>query len=462
MDTQAVDSKLTQTEDGKWHDENGKQFWRAGTLVYDRRQLGMLFFWLLVGSFTANLVIIGLPMMLPLQLMSLGFSTKQIAWLMSVGFLGAMSVQPLIGMWSDRTRSRWGRRRPFDLLTTPFWLVGLLLIPFVKTFLGMNVAVFLIGFAGAASVVVTFLQNDVIPGELMGRFVGLFRFFGFVGVILFQKFIFKHFDENSTAVWISIALIAFTFEMLMVYMVKEGEYPPPPPKEPLLKNVGIFVKEGFGSKFIWMLWLTLGMTALGGPAAATYFMIFFKNDLAMTSQEIGNMYAAGTFLAMVFAIPSGWFVDKFGPNLVWGLFGLLAGVVQILMYFFVIGKSSCYTLYLIYYGINMLTGASLLPMLFCHLPKEKFGQFNGVNAIVCHSLLWIGTMACGWIIAGLGDNYRVAFLYGGIIYLFVPVFLILMIKAKNPYAHLETSMDPNGLRGIKKKASKLQAAEQDV
>lgn len=42
------------------------------------------------------------------------------------------------------------------------------------------------------------------------------------------------------------------------------------------------------------------------------------------------------------------------------------------------------------------------------------------------------------------------------------VFLILMIKSKNPYAHMETSMDPNGLRGIKKKAAKSQAAEQDV
>ena len=30
---------------------------------------------------------------------------------------------PIIGWWSDKTRSRWGRRLPFVLLGTPFWAV---------------------------------------------------------------------------------------------------------------------------------------------------------------------------------------------------------------------------------------------------------------------------------------------------------------------------------------------------
>jgi Na+/melibiose symporter-like transporter len=313
-----------------------------------------------------------------------------------------------------------------------------MLIPFMTSFWAMNLAVMLVSFAGAVGVVGFYLYNDVIPGELMGRFVGVFRFLGFGGGLVFQYLLFPLFDTHATLVWLICGSIGVVFNMLMFLNVREGEYPPVTEKISLADHVKTFVKEGMGSKFSWMLWMTLGMTALGGPAAS-YFILFFETDLKMTSGDIGLMYSIGTIFAMALAIPSGWIVDKFGANIVWGIFGGLVGVAQLLMYFMIHDRASCMTLYLIFNAINLMTAAALLPMLFTHLPKEKFGQLASCMSLINQGQLFAGNMIVGFLMSAFG-NYRVAFLYGGIIYLFVPVFLLLMLRTKNPFAHMETSM----------------------
>ena len=41
--------------------------------------------------------------------------------LITAGRLIDAFSDPIIGWWSDRTRSRWGRRIPFILFSTPFY-----------------------------------------------------------------------------------------------------------------------------------------------------------------------------------------------------------------------------------------------------------------------------------------------------------------------------------------------------
>lgn len=61
----------------------------------------------------------GRPQYLPLTLIGV---------LMVIASIWDAAIDPFIGHWSDTLRSRWGRRRPFLILASPFVLLGAILI----------------------------------------------------------------------------------------------------------------------------------------------------------------------------------------------------------------------------------------------------------------------------------------------------------------------------------------------
>jgi len=433
--------------DGKWYDAAGVRVWRAGTIVYYRKDLIRLFFWLYVGQFTFWMENIAFPVFFPLLLAGMGYNAAEIGFLWSIYPLGALVVVPIIGTMSDRTRTRFGRRRPYDFLTTPVWFLGLVLLPFTQNYWQALGCVVLIGFAGAGSNILNAFYNDVVPPELMGRFVGGMRFLGSLGGLVVQLFALRLFEQYPVAVFLGIVTLGFLGEMLMLIMVKEGQYPPPPPKTSILRVVGNFLREGFANKYIIFLWLTLGVTALGGPVMGLYFNLFFtdaENGLGLSATQLGYVLAAGTGIGLLFIIPAGWAIDRFGPKRLWGYCGFLVGLLQILMFFFAKEFIGIVTLFVLFAVLNTVMTAALLPVLYCFIPKEKFGQLMGSNQIVSRAFQVVGANACSLVIILAGNQFKYAFLFGGVAYLLTPLFLWLMLRQPYPYGDLRPSMSADG------------------
>lgn len=444
-----ADSELYIQKGEQWFDRSGNRIWRAGTLVYDRKGLFKLFLWLYIGQFTFWMQFIAIPVLLPLLFAQKGFSAGQIGTLWSIFPLGGLIVFPILGVMSDHSRTRFGRRRPYDLFTTPFWFIGLLLLPFVETYWQAMGAMVLVGFAAAGSSVLEAFYNDVVPPELMGRFVGGMRFLGAVGALVFQFFFLGLFDSHPIIVFIGIATIGFIGEMLMLFNVKEGDYPPPD-KPSIVKVVGEFIREGFANRYIIFFWLTMGVTAFGGPVMGTYFNLYFTDSetgLGLSSAKLGQLLGLGTAIGLIVIIPAGWFVDKFGPKRLWAISGLTVGLVQILMFFAAKNLFGISVLYAVFAVINTVMTATLLPLMYSFIPKDKFGQLSGSNRIVTSILQIVGVNALGWMITLSNDNYGGLFIFGGIAYMMAPVFLWLMLKQPYPYGDLKTSMHPDGSMG---------------
>ncbi|KZO99261.1 hypothetical protein CALVIDRAFT_477540 [Calocera viscosa TUFC12733] len=87
------------------------------------------------------------------SLLTMGVSKALMSLVLVAGPLSGLVVQPLIGVFADRSKSRWGRRRPFMLAGCMISMGSLLLLGFTRNFasllvdvsssLGQSVTIFL-------------------------------------------------------------------------------------------------------------------------------------------------------------------------------------------------------------------------------------------------------------------------------------------------------------------------------
>ncbi len=410
----------------------------VGSLTYSKKSLGWLFFWLLLGDFSASVMTVALAKLLPFHLDSIGISGGGIGWTLSLGPLVSLLLSPFIGVWSDRLRTRWGRRRPFLLLSTPVLAAGLLLIPHIHNYTLLCLVIVVVQVCNVLETVLLYLYADVVPPHMMGRFMAAFRVVSTLGALAFQGLLFPHFDKAPTMVWTVCALVYFVFYQLSLHFVKEGTYQTPAAFSPV-NIVKDYAKDGFGSRYIWMLWGALGMVAIASPAGG-FVDLFGKKNLGLDMETIAriNMYA--TLPMLVFTFLSGWFLDRVGPRLLWGLFGLLLGLVNVVGFFFVHDANSMLVYYLFGSSCNALLSVALMPMLYAHLPKARFGQLVSTQSVVMQSLIFLSTNCVGQMVSFADGNYRFAIIYSAPFFLLTPVFLFLLHRSKNPFASEEMAM----------------------
>lgn len=104
-----------------------KKTWSIGTLVYDRKALTILFVLLLIGDLVWALRARTLGPIAQLLLKNHGSSDFFNALMLSsIPTAMGMLMGPVIGYKSDRYRSKWGRRIPFIMISTPITFVGMI------------------------------------------------------------------------------------------------------------------------------------------------------------------------------------------------------------------------------------------------------------------------------------------------------------------------------------------------
>jgi MFS family permease len=275
----------------------------------------------------------------------------------AAGNLFALLAPILAGWLSDRTRSRWGRRRPWIVAGTAVNLVGLAVLATSRSQLTLAAAYLLVqlsfNLAGGAYAAVI---PDAVPPADRGRASGMLGMMNVVGSVLGLGAVIgalKLLGEGALGVAVGYGCVAAILLVTTVITVIAVEEPPPPAAPPgrlsLKPPALVAVTAGALAAAAWIafLLLPLGMlvypVAIGGLAAVliaffsawrlpemrAFFAAFRDNDFFWT-------FATRAFVVMgintILPFLALYFKDVIGvhdPGTESGLWGLavLAGAI---------------------------------------------------------------------------------------------------------------------------------------
>jgi MFS family permease len=445
--------------------------WVVGTLSYTAAGLAVLFVWLLLGDFVQNMKERAIQ---PISMLMLrGFNAPDVlvgVLVSSVPAAIGLILAPVISVKSDRYRSRWGRRIPFILLPTPFIVLsmfGLALTPALGEWLhdhvgphGPSIAACRIAafaffwtwleiMSIIANCLFGALINDIVPQEVVGRFFGLFRIVGLVAGIIFNYSLMGKVADHMKLIYACLGVIYGVGITLMCLMIKEGEYPPPPP--PLGSRshwergaaVISYLKECYGNPFFLRFFLA---TTIGGLATGPLnaFQVFHARSVNMSDDLYGKCVALSYCFSVVLSYPLGMMADRFHP--------LRMGIVTMALYaavcafgFFTAVTAHTFfialLLHVVLSGCYFTGTASVAQRL---LPRNKFGEIASAGGMIGGVIGIFFSPSLGLFIQLMHHNYRYMFLLASILSITTCVCFVILLRKYNELGGDAAFVPPQG------------------
>ncbi len=412
-----------------------ERIYRAGTLKYTTRGLIGLLAVLLLGDFCSTVFEAIFGPFMPLYLKQFDASNSFIA-LITGSTAGLMNLLflPHIGMWSDRTRTRLGRRIPFLIWSAPLTAASLMLIAFAPDLAGWlqhlgiapkttalssitlgTLTIFIIFWHFFNMVllnVFSFLQRDVVPLELMPHFIAWFRLVGAGGHLFFQWYLYEHMMDHSKLLFFGVSVLFLASFALICIFVKEGDYPPPPPAASpnVFKTFGGYFRDCLSLSIYRNYFIAFSLILLGSVPVNTFTTLFARETLGLDLKTMGHVTFWSTLLSAILYIPSGFLIKKVSPFRIALIALFVSAAMRLAGYFLIQGDTSwlAYSVIAVFPGVAWAIGSASLTMFL--FPAERFGQFSsGLNAIGYGTLIFTGVLV-GQLMDYLGSNYRMIFM----------------------------------------------------
>lgn len=392
-------------------------FFTVGTLRYDKKALWMLFFWLMWNDFSITLLE-QMTSLTNILMRDRGASYSLIAAFGTMGGLLGMWINPLFSTWSDRLRTRLGRRRPILFFAVPLFALSLCAIPFMPDLLrhlmrfellasilhlipGNGEAVF-IGLAGLVNglfnavvlAIFSYFYWDVVPEIVLGRFNSIAKIVTVAAGVLWNFCIIGYAEHHAKTVYIGVSLFCLAVYMLSLWRVKEGRYPPPEARKSnsCFEPFVAYFRDCFSHSYY--LWIFIGTLFYQlGNLGGTFQLFYLRYDLGMDLTVTGWIQGMGLATATIFGVLLGYsvgsMIDRFKPIRVIPISFFIWSLMVLISFFYVRDKMSAAVMACVLNVNSFIFGVALSAVTVELFPREKIGQFCSAQAFFYQTLIMV-------------------------------------------------------------------------
>lgn len=357
-----------------------------------------------------------------------GMSATSTGFIMTLDNIAALFILPFIGAWSDRIRTRMGRRKPFIAMGAPLAFIGFIGIPMMLSvsLVPFIIAIFVTLFAmDVFRTPVISLMPDITPSPQRSQANGIINLMGGVGAVLAFVVGGILFKVSVGAPFYFGGLIMLIGAGVVLYFIKEPAVAEPKEEEPgLLESFKTVLVDKDRSAL--SLLLAIFFWFLGYGALEVFFTSFAVNRFGVDSGVATGLLAFFSLPIVLFSPLSGILGAKFGRKNI-----IMAGIIGFAVLLFWGYSIQSLTMIKIMLPLTGVTWSLILvnslPMVVDMAPQDRLGTYTGLYYLSSQSSAIAGPIMAGKIIEIFNNNYGVGFIYGSVTLL---IALLCMLPVK--------------------------------
>ncbi|MEB2333218.1 MAG: MFS transporter [Anaerolineaceae bacterium] len=366
-----------------------------------------------------------------------------IGFFMTLDNIAALFIQPPVGAWSDRIRTRLGRRIPFIVIGAPITALAFGLIPLasiVPIFVACTSSMLLSAALWRTPVVA--LMPDITPSPFRSQANGIVNFMGGIGsIIALQTGGLLYKLSPNFPFWMGSALVVLAALIVFLFIEEPKEYEEAEQQPGLLESLREIItdKEKSGLRLLFAIFFWF----VGYSAVETFFTLYAKYHLGLEPGDGATMLSVLPLFFVLLAIPSGFIGGRFGRRVTIAA-GLVMLIVMLLLFYItpatalltgiaplpvvgiplVEGGARMLTLggvLLIFGGIGWaFVNINSLPMVVDLTGAARIGTFTGLYYLSSTLSAIVGPNLNGWAVQFADNNYNV-------IMIISPIFMIIAL-----------------------------------